>query len=373
MSNSAVDMYDLSLDQCATLIAAVGHERTVLVQGETGSGKTSLAKMLAKLTGMVVAYVDCTTKTLGDLMLPKMKVVNPDGSEQEMDYVKFVAHEEFLLHLGKPIIIMLDELGKAQTSVKVALTRLILERTLGNNKLPEGSIVFATTNLAEEGVGDMLQAHQYNRITTVTARKPTAMEWIEWGINNGVDHTLMGFVKENPHVLQSFREVKDPEANPYIFHPKAQRRAFVTGRSLEAASDILKKRDNMDSQTVTAALMGTIGARAAMDLMAFVSMADKLPKLAEVKDDPTNALVPESAAAVCMVVFRTLSTMGDDWSDKQLTNWVTYMNRLPKEAQGLFANGVRSPKYAQQSKVMRNTAFTNWAIANNYMFAADKK
>jgi hypothetical protein len=53
--------------------------------------------------------------------------------------------------------------------------------------------------------------------------------------------------------------------------------------------------------------------------------------------------------------------------------WMDYMARLDKEAQGLFANGVRQPKYAKQSVVMTNKKFTAWAMANNYMFAADKK
>ena len=53
---------------------------------------------------------------------------------------------------------------------------------------------------------------------------------------------------------------------------------------------------------------------------------------------------------------------------------MTYMQRLDTEAQGLFANGVRSSKYSKdkQSLVMQNKQFTQWAMDNNYMFAADK-
>ena len=88
-----------------------------------------------------------------------------------------------------------------------------------------------------------------------------------------------------------------------------------------------------------------------------------------IKDEPKTAKVPDSAAAVCMVVYRTLSTIGGDWID----SWMDYMVRLDKEAQGMFANGVRAPKYSKQSMVMTNKKFTDWAMANNYMFAADKK
>jgi hypothetical protein len=70
-----------------------------------------------------------------------------------------------------------------------------------------------------------------------------------------------------------------------------------------------------------------------------------------------------------MVVYRTLSNIEASWMDA----WMDYMARLDKEAQGLFANGVRQPKYNKQSVVMTNKKFTAWAMANNYMFAADKK
>ena len=71
-----------------------------------------------------------------------------------------------------------------------------------------------------------------------------------------------------------------------------------------------------------------------------------------------------------MVVFRSLSAIERDWMDA----WMTYMLRLDKDAQGLFANGVRASKYnkTKQSMVMQNKQFTQWAIDNNYMFAADK-
>jgi hypothetical protein len=49
------------------------------------------------------------------------------------------------------------------------------------------------------------------------------------------------------------------------------------------------------------------------------------------------------------------------------------MVRLDKEAQGMFANGCSAEKYAHRKVVMTNKKFTQWAMDNNYMFAADKK
>ena len=364
MQNSAQQMYALSLDECVDLIAAVGTKRTVLMQGDMGNGKSSTLKTLAeRFPDHAPIYFDATNKDLGDMMLPSIKGADEQG------FVRFMPNEEMGLHLDKPVIVMIDEYGKANPSVKNALNILMLERKMGSYELHPDSIVFATTNKGAEGVGDIIPPHGRNRITIVQVRKTDHMTWIEWGINNGIEHTLLGWVKDNPQLFASFEDVRDPDDNPYIFHPNQQRAAFVTPRSLHAASDILHARADMNDTTLTAALMGTIGDRGAMDLMAFVKLADQLPSLDSIKTKPMEAKVPESAAAVCMVVYRTLAALESDWLDK----WMEYLPRLDAEAQGLFANGVRSEKYNKRSMVMTNKKFTTWAREHNYMFGADKK
>jgi energy-coupling factor transporter ATP-binding protein EcfA2 len=363
--NTAQSMYALGLDQIASAIKSGGSKRTVLVQGHMGTGKSSLLKMLsADLPTHTACYFDCTTKDLGDISIPNLAKLD-DGT----GYVTYLTNEELGVHMDKPIILMIDEYGKANPAVKNAMLRLMLERKMGSYELHPESLVFATTNLGAEGVGDLLPPHARNRMTIITSRKPSNMEWIEWGINNGIDHTLLGWCKDNPQLFAGFEDVRDPDENPYIYHPQQQRAAFVTPRSLEAASDWLKQREHFDDQTLTSLLMGTIGERGAMDLMAFVKLADQLPSRESIKQDPMGAKVPDSASAVCMVVYRSLASMDKEYVDP----WMDYMARLDKEAQGMFANGVRQPKYSKQSLVMTNKKFTQWAMDNNYMFASDKK
>jgi len=387
MTNQAHAMYQVDLDQATAMIAAGGHLRTVLVSGHMGTGKSSMLTGLAqRFPKHKACYFDCTTKDLGDIMIPKMKgggstmrgKINPMTHEVSLttadndesggqDFVRFATNEELGLHFDGPVIIMIDELGKANPMVQNGLLRLMLERKVGSYELHKDSIVFATTNLGAEGVGDMLKPHARNRITCVTLKKPDYLSWIGWGLNNGIDHTILGWVKDNPQVFQSFEDVQNPDDNPYIYHPRSQRAAFVTPRSLESASDWLKLRAHMDDVTVTAALIGTVGDRAAMDLMAFVHLAEDLPTMESIKRSPETAKVPTSAAAVCMVVYRTLATIDADWIDA----WMVYMDRLDTEAQGMFANGVRAPKYAKQGMVMTNKGFTAWARSRSYLFAAD--
>ena len=231
--------------------------------------------------------------------------------------------------------------------------------------------MFATTNLGSEGVGDLLPPHARNRLTIIKTRKPTNVEWIEdYAINNGIEHTLIAWVQDNPQLFATYEDIKDPQDNKFIFHPaEPSRVSFVTPRSLEKASNWLKVRERISEKSLMAALIGTIGTEGAANLNAFVRVADQLPSLDSIKKDPLTAKVPDSASAVCMVVYRTLSTIDKTWMDA----WMDYSARLDKEAQTMFAMQVRRPTYNKQSEVVTNKKFTAWCMANNYVFAADKK
>ena len=362
-ANTASNIYALGIDQAAQLINTIGHHTTVLLQGDMGTGKSSVLNIVGTLRPThKPVYLDCTTLVdSADLFMVKY---SEDGKT-----FKTVPLEDLGLHLpDQPIILMLDEIGKCNRSVILACNRIMLERKHSGYALHPDSIVFATTNKGTEGVGDLLPAHTRNRITVVNMRKPDNMEWIEWGINNGIDPILLGFCKEHPELFHSFEQYENPDENPYIFHPRSNRAAFWTPRSGEKSSDILKLRHLLDDTQLTSALIGTIGDRTALDLAAFIALADKTPTQQEIKDNPMGALVPDSPAAVCMVVYRVLASIEREW----VSEWLTYMNRLPKEAQGLFVNGVRAANYSRRDYVVQNKKFQDWCLANNYMFSADK-
>ena len=363
MSTNIETMFALTIDECVDAIDATGSHVTTLIQGHMGCGKSSILKMLAqRLPNHIPCYFDCTTKDLGDLMLPKILTDN------DAEFVRFAPNEEMGLHYGKPILLMIDEFGKANPSVKNGMMRVMLERKLGNLSLHPDSKVFATTNLGAEGVGDLLLPHHRNRITTVRMKKPTSEGWIEWAINANIHSAIIRWVHEFGETLfQSFEDVINPDDNPLIYHPKAQRPAFVTPRSLELASFWLHAKDKLTPTTLKQALMGTLGARAGADLEAYISIFDQLPKRAEIIADPMGAKIPTSASATMMLVTNALIGMDLEF----VTPWVKYMNRLDKEAQGYFTLQVRNPKYSKKSVVMTNGEYVKWCVANNYLFASD--
>lgn len=351
----------ISYEETVDLICNGGHLRTVLVEGHMGTGKSQMLRACAQqLPNHRPVYFDCTTKDLGDLMIPDLG--HADGA------VRMIPNEELSIHdQSTPTVIMFDELGKANPAVFLGVLRLILEREMGAYKLHPETVVFATTNLGEEGVGDLLPAHARNRLTVVRLRKPDVQEWLMWGVNNNINASVLAWVKDNPQLFDSFEDVDNPDDNPDIYHPRSSRSAFVTPRSLETASVWADLKGVVSDNAILAALAGAIGEHAARNLMAFVNLAGRMPTLDEIKTHPETCLVPDNASIVAMTVMRSLVTIEASWA----TQWTTYMQRLVPEAQALFVNSVRDKNYARRGEVMTNGSFTKYIIDNAYMFGAD--
>jgi hypothetical protein len=344
----------ITLNQAETLIATVGKEVTVHMQGQPGIGKSSILKTLAqRFPDHIPVYIDCADLDLGDLAMPAMNHENKTTA--------FYPNERFALQHGKPVIVMLDEITKASEPVKNMLLPVMLERRLGSSKLHPDSIVYSTGNMTTDGVGDNMKAHAKNRLTTVNIANPTADEWLNWGIDNDIAPEILAWVKQFPHCMASYTDDAQKE-NLYIFNPRKQQDAFVSPRSLAKASPIVKNRAVIGEEATLAALIGTIGEAAARDMAAFFSLADGLPTRESIHRDPEGAKVPTDPAARIILVLRELIAV----TDKEFGVWMTYMQRLPMEAQALFALNIMAS--SRKSIAAQNKSFVQWAVANNMYF-----
>lgn len=356
----------VSLKEFAHAISTVGRHVTVIGQGEPGIGKSAMLGFIAaRNPSYETAYIDCTLLDLGDFALPYtenvLTDVNKDGAVAKI--TKFAPNARFKMHDDKPVIVMLDEIGKAMKSVKNVLLTLMLEHRIGDAYLPEGSIVFGTTNLLSDGVGDMLEAHARNRVAFVTVRKPDADEWIEWAVGNDIDPTIIAWVKQFPHALATYTDPSQSD-NAYIFNPtRAGMGAVVTPRSLEKASHIAKQRGELGDNLTISLLTGTIGESAARDMQAFFTVVDRLPTWDAIINDPSGAKMPDDTVARCILVFSAVTRVDKD----SLSKWMRYVQRMDKEWQALFATSVMQSPSKQVFCVM-NKDFKDWALANQWMF-----
>jgi hypothetical protein len=348
----------ISLNDFAHAVVECGHEVTLVGEGEMGIGKSAMLKEIAKrLPTHLPAYIDCTLLDLGDFALPY--TVEENG----MRVTKFAPNARFRFHEGKPVIIMLDEIGKAMGAVKNVLMTLMNEWRIGDHFLPEGSRVFATTNLGMENLGDLLQPHQRNRICSVRIRKPEAEEWIEnYALSNDIAPEVITWVKQFPQCLAAGDDIAQRD-NPYInVIGQTKTGAVVTPRSLEKASHIAKRRAVLGDELTISMLIGVIGESAARDMQAFFTVVDKLPTWDAIIASPSTAKLPDDTIARCICVFGAISRVQKD----TLSKWMTYVQRMDKEWQALFAKSVM--KSDKQSFCVTNKEFKDWALANEWLF-----
>ena len=348
----------VTINELRTLIPAIGKELTVVVQSEPGCGKTSLLKMMEEDLGdkYEYIYVDCPVKDMSDIA---MTIPNHESKTLET-YVGSL----FNLSSPKPKVILLDEFMKSPKLLQVIFTRMMLERCVGDTPLPQGSIVFATSNNSSDGVGDSMLAHAGNRVCIVKMDKPDVDGWLPWATENGISSLVRSWVSMNKRCLKSYTQ-SGQEDNPFIFNPSKSTLSFVSPRSLAKADVIVKVRDSLGENATLAALAGTIGASAAGSMSAFFSIEKQLPDFEAIIKNPDTIDVPTDNAAILMVIFNGVDSIA---TQDMMTKFMVFVKRIAsKELQSLFFT--MSMRNSKTVSIARgNEDIKNWAVSNSHLF-----
>ena len=346
----------VSLAEAADLVQHVGNDVTFVFEGEVGIGKSYMLYELGKrMPEYQCVYAEMPTFDVGDMNgVPFTETING------IKVTRFAPDSMLQIYQDRPVLFMADEVGKTSRQVQNTLLRLFHEKKIGEYALPPNSIVFGTTNLVGEGLGDYLQAHAYNRVSVVPIAKPDANEVYAFGSKDGWHPIILAWMKRFPHCLASYRE---GEGNPYIHYPHKTDKAFVTGRSLNKASHIMWKRHLISPRALEVALIGCVGAAAASGILSFTQVDSTLATWDSIVQTPNTATVPDASnfAANYITVFSAIHLVKRD----TFSAWMTYLKRLPKEYQGVFARNVQEAPAGVIA--VENRAFIAWATENHWM------
>lgn len=175
-------------------------------------------------------------------------------------------------------IIFFDELNLSPPSIQSSCYQLILDRRLGDYKLPDGYTVIAAGNRLEDRANVFeMSAPLCNRFTHATLKVPNKDEWTNWAIKMNVDSRIISFINFTPSYL-------------FKFDGKYKDRAFPTPRSWEKCSILIKGIENIEDLKTYATIC--VGEGTAIELVAFLRLEEKID-IDDIIRNPKTCKLPE--------------------------------------------------------------------------------
>lgn len=249
---------------------------------------------------------------------------------------------------GETGVLFLDEITSAPPAVSAAAYQLILDRRLGEYRVPDGWAIFAAGNRqGDRGVTYSMPAPLANRFSHFEVDTHLD-DWVAWAYQNGIDERIIAFLRFRPELLFDF----DPAHNPI---------AFPSPRSWEFAHRGLRKfEDQMDLLQGT--LQACVGPAAGIELTAFIQSLDQMPDLdAIVRGE--SASVPREIdlqyAVAAALVGRAIRSASEPEGQQILGNILQYAGRFPQREMGVML--VADLHRAVGNQLFEVPAFADWA------------
>ena len=201
-----------------------GHHTPVMIWGPPGVGKSQLVAEVARQHSV----------PLIDIRLSQLEPSDLRGIPFRTDELVQWAVPGMLPDTerhGSSGILFMDEITSATPAVSAAAYQLILDRCLGEYRVPDGWVIFAAGNRqGDRGVTYSMPTPLANRFTHF-GFDANLDDWVVWAHRHGIDDRVIAFLRFRPELLFDF----DPALDPV---------AFPTPRSWEFAHRALKKFDS---------------------------------------------------------------------------------------------------------------------------------
>lgn len=310
----------------------IAKQRPVFLWGAPGVGKSDVIKQIA--VDLKLELRDVRLSLLDPIDLKGFPTI--DTVKKHMSWLP----ADFLPKKGKGLL-FLDEMNSAPQSVQAAAYQLVLNRKIGEYKLPDGwSVMAAGNRTSDRSVVHAMPAALANRFVHLDF-DINVDDWNHWAMDNEIHTDLRAFIRFRPNLLHSF----DPASNP---------RAFPSPRSWAFVNDIYK--DNHSADDEYELVKGTVGEGAAAEFSGFVRQIKDLPTIDQVLLDPDGTKIPSSPAAM----YAMATALDTKATTSNIARIMKYTDRMPVEFQVVF---VRSA-IRRDMALTGTKAFMDWGIKN---------
>ena len=251
------------------LVLATGE--VPLVVGESGIGKTALAKQLAKENNYSLVVIDGNLLKEGEIgglpTVESYKAIDSNGIEIEKKTTIYAVHNKLReidieIENGKEVLLFIDEINRCEHTVQQELMNLILNREINGYKLDDKVKILAAMNPSSKYGSDFdyqvvdMDAAQENRFVWLNMESDYN-QWIKWAIGAGIEQKVIEFISTFPEYLNKVND-EDVRATP---------------RSYERVSKtykIYKEQGNIPRNIFLNVIKGNIGKVIGEEFVSFV-------------------------------------------------------------------------------------------------------
>lgn len=237
----------LTIRQIQDLLLNVATVRPVFLWGPPGVGKSSLVEQFAASLGL-----ECVS-LLGSQLAPEDLIGIPkiEGTVSRFYPPSMIVRE-------REFVLFIDELNIASQEIQKAFYSLILDKRIGEYRLPANSIIIGAGNRAHDGaLARQMPSALVNRMIHVHLRA-SHREWLDWAETHDIHPWVLDYVRARPAQLST--EV-----------PPAKEEPFSTPRSWHAVSDALKALgDDITADHLDALLFGSLTREHALGFKSFL-------------------------------------------------------------------------------------------------------
>lgn len=207
------------------LVLATGE--VPLVVGESGIGKTALAKKIAKENDWSLIVIDGNLLKEGEIGgLPTVEsyvVLNSNGENIEKKTTIYAVHNKLReideqIAKGRTVLLFIDEINRCEHTVQQELMNLILNREINGYKLDDAVKILAAMNPSSKYGSDFdyqvvdMDAAQENRFVWLNMEADHT-QWINWAIREGIEDKVIEFISTFPEYLHKIND-EDVRATP---------------------------------------------------------------------------------------------------------------------------------------------------------------
>ncbi len=239
----------------STITALIEQKVPTFLWGAPGIGKSSIIKQIANDKDL----------TFIDLRLALMDPTDLKGIPfyDKESHTALWAPPAFLPKEGEGIL-FLDELNAAPPSVQASAYQLILDRQVGEYKLPDGwAIVAAGNREGDRGVTYRMPSPLANRFVHFEM-EVSVDDWKDWAYKDGLDNRIISYIAyKNEHL--------------FTFDAKSDLKSFATPRSWEYVNSILKS--SLSETLILNAISGAVSKEVAVGFLSFIKVMSRLPEI----------------------------------------------------------------------------------------------